>query len=338
MRPALARSTRARARGADGGRGGARPSKRFRWDVSGRRCARGLALLGLLVTHLLGRPGVIRAEPCVDALVAFTPGTNGGFQSDLLPDIVLGPPFGEGVAEGSLDVVSFGDDGSMTVAFEDNMIIDGPGVDFTIFENAFGDGVSQATFIEVGIVSVSADGATFFEMPFDSNSFVGLAGVTPVASHPDNAIDPRDPTVSGGDAFDLADVGLASARFVRIDDPGATVADPGNDFPTPGPGQSGFDLDAIVAVNSVDTCAACCDVDDDGTITPGDVLLLLLDVLDQPLAIQPCGDAPCRSVHCGDIDDSGGIGPTDVLLCQQLASELSTAIAPCATGLCDFEP
>ena len=291
-----------------------------------------------MVLAMLGVGAVARvgAEPCVDAVVDFVAGTNGGFQEELLPDIVLGPPFGLGVSDGSLDVASLGDGGSITVAFEDNVIVDGPGVDFTIFENPFGDGVTEATFIEVGIVSVSADGQTFVEMPYDPNGFVGLAGVTPVESHPDNGIDPRDPTVSGGDAFDLALVGLTEARYIRIDDPGATIHDPGNDFPTPGPGKSGFDLDAIVAIHSVDTCAACCDVDADGLVTPGDVLLLLLDLFEQPLAIDPCGDPPCRSVHCGDTDDSGGVGPADVLLCQQLASELPPAIAPCATGPCDF--
>jgi hypothetical protein len=282
-------------------------------------------------------PVGIGAEPCADAVIGYVAGTNGGFQQDLLPDIVLGPPFGAGTAEQSLDVASLGDGGSITLAFEDNEIVDGPGVDFTVFENAFG-GVTQPVFIEVGVVSVSADGATFFEMPHDPNTFAGLAGVTPVFSHPDNGIDPRDPSVAGGDSFDLAAVGLATARFVRIDDPGAAIHDPGNDFPTPGLGKSGFDLDAVVAVHSAETCAACCDADGDGVLTPGDVLLLLRDVSELPLPIALCGEAPCRSVHCGDADDSGALAPNDVLLCLQLVSELSTAIAPCATGLCDFAP
>jgi len=295
-------------------------------------------LIGVLVVGVVAGTGPVAAEPCLDAVVEFTAGTNGGFQENLLPNIVLGPPYGDGISDGSLDVASLGDGGSITVAFEDNVILDGPGVDFTIFENPFGDGVTQATFIEVGVVSVSADGENFFEIPFDPNSFQGLAGVTPVESHPDNGIDPRDPTLAGGDAFDLADVGLSEARFVRIDDPGILIHDPGNDFPTPGPGKSGFDLDAIVAVHSMDTCTACCDVDGSGTITPGDALLLLRDVLNQPPAIALCGDSPCRSVHCGDTDDNGSVGLTDVVRCQQLASELAPAIALCATGPCDFAP
>jgi hypothetical protein len=69
-----------------------------------------------------------------------------------------------------------------------------------------------------------------------------------VLSNPPNGIDPTDPSVSGGDSFDLADVGLAWAAYVRITDPGAAIPDPGNLVP---PGTSGgFDLDAIAAVHA----------------------------------------------------------------------------------------
>jgi hypothetical protein len=284
-------------------------------------------------------PARLAAEPCADTVVSYTKGTNGGFGEDMLPTIVLGPPYGEGLNVGSLDVASLGNGGDITLAFEDNAIVDGPGVDFTVFENAFEDLVTGVRFIEAGVVSASADGVNYFSFPYvGSPTFAGLAGVTPVLSHPDNAIDPRDPAESGGDSFDLADVGLASARFVRIVDPAADVDDPGNHFPTPGVGKSGFDLDAVVAVHSNDTCAACCDTDENGTITPGDVLLLLREVSALTVAINPCGALPCRSVHCGDTDDDGEVTPSDVLLCQRLASELPTSIAPCATGACDFAP
>jgi hypothetical protein len=63
------------------------------------------------------------------------------------------------------------------------------------------------------------------------------------------------PAGAGGDAFDLADVGLAAARFVRI-----TAS------PTLAPGLqglSGFDLDALAAVHSFDVADAP-DSDGDG--------------------------------------------------------------------------
>src|SRR5262249_59231516 len=48
------------------------------------------------------------------------------------------------------------------------------------------------------------------------------------------------PNCSGGDSFDLATVGLSSARFVRID---ASQLQPGAG------GTAGFDLDAVAAVH-----------------------------------------------------------------------------------------
>jgi Thrombospondin type 3 repeat len=55
------------------------------------------------------------------------------------------------------------------------------------------------------------------------------------------------PPGSGGDAFDLAAVGLAAVRFVRID---------ASDIDRRLGGLSGFDLDAMAAVHSVDTAGA----------------------------------------------------------------------------------
>lgn len=167
---------------------------------------------------------------------------------EAFPDVVLGPPHGGGPLQGSLHVLSLGDGGEIVLEFECG-ICDGPGPDFTVFENPFhAGGPDGALFVEVGIVAVSGDGESFVDFPFDPRTFAGLAGRTPVLSHPDNGIDPTDPAVSGGDTFDLAEVGLVAARFVRITDPGAWIPDPGNRLP---PGRSGgFDLDAIAVVNA----------------------------------------------------------------------------------------
>ena len=97
-------------------------------------------------------------------------------------------------------------------------------------------------FEEYGLVSVSQDGTTFVDLPYDPVSHSGLAGRVPVLTNPDNDIDPLDPTVSGGDAYDLADVGLSWVAYVRITDPGAAITDPGDRIP-PGD-KGGFDLDA----------------------------------------------------------------------------------------------
>ncbi len=184
--------------------------------------------------------------PYVDRVVSTISGTNGGFHRELLPDIVLGPPKGAGTYQGSFDVVSLGVGGSIVLEFTDYLIFDGDGVDFTVFENAFQiGGDPNNTFAEPGFVAVSEDGLNFVEFPCDplNKPYLGCAGVQPTLANPDvNSIDPTDPAVSGGDSFDLADVGLKSARFVRIRDSGAG-------YGPIGPGTGGFDLDAVAVIH-----------------------------------------------------------------------------------------
>ena len=56
-----------------------------------------------------------------------------------------------------------------------------------------------------------------------------------------------DPNAAGGDSFDLSDLGLSAARFVRIRDLG-TVECPMD--PAIKPISGGFNLDAIAIVNA----------------------------------------------------------------------------------------
>ena len=191
------------------------------------------------------------ADPFADGVAVYTPGTNGGFGSELLPDIVLGPPRGTGQLQGSFDVVALGIGGSITLRFDLPVICDGAGADFTVFENAFHSGsISGPIFTEFGYVAVSQDGIHFVDLPYDADSKDGLAGRTPVDSHPDNGIDPLDPSVSGGDAFDLAQVGLAWAAYVRLTDVADEIMDFG-DLPqfrvAP---NAGFELDAVAALHA----------------------------------------------------------------------------------------
>ncbi len=67
-----------------------------------------------------------------------------------------------------------------------------------------------------------------------------------VFAGPDNAIDPTDPAAAGGDAFDLADLGLTRARYVRLLDVGVTYYGARTWC---GGGGGGFDLDAIAVVH-----------------------------------------------------------------------------------------
>lgn len=166
-----------------------------------------------------------------------------------------------GVAEGnSTEVVSLGDGGMATLTF-DRLIVDGPGADFAVYENSFGD-----TFLELAFVEVSSDGINFSRFPSvsltQSETQIG-------------AWDEIDPTnihnLAGkyrqgfGTPFDLSEleynplVDVNAIRFVRIldvtgsidaefaslDSQGNIINDP---YPTPF-NSGGFDLDGVAVIN-----------------------------------------------------------------------------------------
>lgn len=202
------------------------------------------ALAGLATTFVAGPAGAA-SDPWLDRVRTFEPGTSAGFGADQLPAIVLGAPEGLGDGAGSTDVVSLGDGGRIVVSFDDNGIVDGPGDDLVVFENAFWSG--PLLFAELAYVEVSADGRAWYAFPYDAGTGEGLAGRAPVYASSMNAMDPLDPS-SGGDRFDLADVGLEFARYVRITDVGGEIPDPGDD--TFAGTKGGFDLDAAAAIHS----------------------------------------------------------------------------------------
>lgn len=166
---------------------------------------------------------------------AFGGGQNHG-QAIAFPQAVLGPP----VANDPGAVVSLGNGGWVALEFGSSEIVDGPGIDFTVFENPLG------AFKELATVAVSEDGANWTEFPCTAVPVTGqapdygsCAGVAVVYSTPKNGIDPLDPAVSGGDHYDLADIGVSHARYVRITD---RVDLTGND--------GVFDLDAVGIINA----------------------------------------------------------------------------------------
>lgn len=167
-------------------------------------------------------------------------GPGAGFGQDDMPGIVLGAPEGAGDISGSLDVVTLGNGGSITLAFG-GVIEDAPGPDFIVFENAFyAGGDPEAPFAEIASVEVSADGETWSAYPCtaDETPFDGCAGWHPTYAGSDPEIDPHDPEAAGGEAFDLADVALTEARFVRITDRADLDGFDGQ-----------FDLDAVALVH-----------------------------------------------------------------------------------------
>jgi hypothetical protein len=179
----------------------------------------------------------------ISCVLTYTPGQGAGFGQAQFPEIVYGPPVGAGTLEGGLDVVTLGGGGEIAFGFGGNAIVDGPGSDFILFENPwFIGGDPTDIWAEPGVVSVSDDAQTWVDFPCqkDAYPYTGCGGWHPVLSNPDNGISPLDPAVSGGDAFDLADIGVTHARYVRIRDVSFRGVTP----------TEGFDLDAAAILNA----------------------------------------------------------------------------------------
>ncbi len=187
---------------------------------------------------------VYDATRFVTEVVTVTYGEHAGFGQGQMPAVVLGPPMGRGAAMGGLDVVSLGLGGSITLRLGQD-VVDGPGPDFTVFENAFTVANGTQTFAEPARVEVSADGVTYAAFACNPDGgwpFAGCAGVQPVLTPgPDGSLSPLDPTRSGGDHFDLADVAVSRARFIRITD--VSMASPESN-------NAGFDLDAVAILST----------------------------------------------------------------------------------------
>jgi hypothetical protein len=221
-------------------------------DASANDAATGDGAVGGEVDggFLLPDGGVIAADRFVTGVVSFTPGDCAGFGATELPAIVEGPPVGAGTSQGSTDVVSLGVGGSIVLSFAPNGIVDGPGVDFVVFENAFYVGGNpNVIFAEPAEVSVSDDGASWHVYPCTATKapYGSCAGWHPVLSSPQDGISPVDYPACGGDGFDLADLGVTQARYVRIRDVGSETCPTD---PSKKSNDLGFDLDAIAILNA----------------------------------------------------------------------------------------
>jgi hypothetical protein len=216
---------------------------------------RGRALGALLLVNIFvsacGTPGtdsVANSEHSCPSRFAttvesFVAGPGPTFGQAKLPEVVLGPPKGAGARNGSFDVVTLGNGGTLTLGFGPSWIVDRPGPDFIVFENPFYvNGDPTLPYAELASVEVSDDGEHFEAFPCTVTEapYESCAGFHPVYANPDqNAIDATDPALAGGDAFDLADLGVSRARYVRITDR-ADLSD----------SNGTFDLDAVAIVNA----------------------------------------------------------------------------------------
>jgi hypothetical protein len=186
----------------------------------------------------------------INHVFSFTPGEgqNLGQGEEFYPANIFGIPSriaSDEVAEASeSEVLSIGFGGEIIVGNSDNLIIDVEGADFTIFENVFKNPINGRLFKEPAIVSVSRDGVNYTEFSYELSSLEGCAGTYPTFGSADYC----DSDVSGGDSFDLSEIGMDSIRYIKIKDITDQVKANENhkyfDFSL-----SGFDLDALVIHN-----------------------------------------------------------------------------------------
>jgi YVTN family beta-propeller protein len=184
------------------------------------------------------------SDPWPDAVVVFSPGPGAGFGQNYFANNVLGPPDPDPLlneynpSNKPQELLSLGEGGEIILEFTDNYIVDGEGPDFTVFENVFYFFGTTDPFIEAAIIAASKDGKTWYEFPWDTITWEGFAGVTPMFDNQN----PTHPALSGGDQFDLAEVGLLYAKYIKLTDLGTLKRE--------GPFNGDFDLDAVVAINS----------------------------------------------------------------------------------------
>jgi hypothetical protein len=158
-------------------------------------------------------------------------------------------------------VVSLGDHGTALLTF-DSPIVNRPGPDFAVFENAFGD-----TFLELAFVEVSSDGQRFVRFPavsltqdsvqvstfetLDATKINNMAGKYRLSyGTPFDLEDIKDST--GIDFTHISHVrivdavGCIQSPFATYDSQGHKVNDP---WPTPF-NTGGFDLDAVGVIHN----------------------------------------------------------------------------------------
>jgi len=130
---------------------------------------------------------------------------------------------GAGSTSGSGDVFSLANTGasaSITLEWKNKRVLNGPGIDFIVFENPFNyDGENNSRFMEAVIVEVSQDNINFCGFSPDYTSpnestysknpqhWQRFAGITPVLynvdTNPFHGEDLYNPQKVGGDAFDI---------------------------------------------------------------------------------------------------------------------------------------
>lgn len=205
-----------------------------------------ISIIILLITNTAYSQWIMKG---CDELLYFKPGSGQslGQNEPYFPNNIFGLPDTNATANvpssSPWQICSIGLDGEIALGFSGYLLYNKPGPDFTIFENAFINPVNGKVFAEPAIVSVSIDGINFIDFPCDTITLEGCAGKTPTIGKNN----PFDPSLSGGDSFDLDILGLEYIRYIRIKDISRVIRNNKN-HPFYDPTISGFDLDAVVGL------------------------------------------------------------------------------------------
>ena len=146
------------------------------------------------------------------AVVGLFPTTVSGNTTGQLDDAIIGPPNAIFLGLGNA---------SVTYDFGESRVIDSSGGDFNVYEQPGG----LIEFADLA-VAVSLNGSDFFDVTATAAAGIELIGAE--AHLPDYIR-----------SFDLSGTGLTMARFLRLTGTAST----------PAGGSSGFDLDAVGAIN-----------------------------------------------------------------------------------------
>lgn len=197
-------------------------------------------------TEAIGQPGdqALQLPENAFEIVFFHPGKrdNGDVLRAVAEDLILaiqGPDYSHASVDANdssqmkallSSLLSFGHAGELLLKVKDGgFIVDEPGFDFSLYENAFRIGRTRKIFQEFGLVGVSevSEPTTFHWFECDPRNGVvrGCFGAVP--------------TDEGGDQFDLAEVGQKKIKYIWIKDLGIN-----KNFPSKWPTE-GCDLDAL---------------------------------------------------------------------------------------------
>ena len=266
------------------------------------------------------------ADPCLDDGRRRTPPVRTAASTrTCCPTSCSARRTGRGCSAGSLDVVSLGNGGSITVAFTDNAIVDGPGPDFTRLRERVQ--LARARHLHRGRGRRGERRRRRTSSSFrTAQDLSGLAGRDAGLRQPrPNDIDPRDPRSVGRRQLRSRD---HRARERALPPHHRSRRAPSTTSAITSRPRARASRASISTRSSPstpqDTCAACCDADGNGSVKPNDVLLLLRAVSELPNAINLCGTAPCDGRACGDANDD-----------RALDRRRRAALPPAGVGLPD---